>query len=121
MDKSVNGSPIKSNQGSPNKNRRWKIEDRYFCSRAVIINVYGKKFETWVLLTRKRFCYFDSKVRLDRFLFLNNIKEIVFISDNLNLFLIRPLNPEKLSQSKHIVNEMMFTTRNSGQLRLMLA
>lgn len=60
-------------------------------------------------------------MRLDRFLFLDNIKEIVFTLDNPNLFVIRPLDPEKVSQSKHIIHEMMFNTRSCRNLQIMLA
>ena len=74
VNRSVNGSAGKSVQSSPEKNRKWKIADRYFCSKAIIVNVYGKKFETWIVMTKKRFCFFDSKMRLDRFLFIDNIK-----------------------------------------------
>lgn len=40
------------------------LKGKYFFSKGVQMNVYGRKFETFLLLTAKRFCYFDTKVRL---------------------------------------------------------
>lgn len=40
----------------------------HFISKGILINIHGVKTETTFLLTNKRFCFFDSKMRLSRFI-----------------------------------------------------
>ncbi len=64
----------------------------YFLSKAVLINAHGSKFDTTILMTKRRFCYFDTKGRLVRYLPLFNIKSVVFCRRSPNLFVLRPKN-----------------------------
>ena len=72
-------------------------------------------------MTSKRFCYFDTKVRLEKYLPVNNIKEFTFLIENPNLFIIKPTGIESLTPSKHIINDMIFFTRNTSRLQAFLA
>lgn len=94
---------------------------KYFFSKGAQMNIYGQKFQTFILVTSKRFCYFDTKVRLEKYLPLAHIKEFTFLIENPNVFIIKPAASEALSSNKHIVNDMIFLTRNTSRLQAFLA
>lgn len=48
---------------------------------------------------------------------IDSIKEFVFTTENPNVFIIKPLNYELLNPEKHIVHDMIFSTRNIVKLQ----
>lgn len=82
-------------------------------SRGVLINIYGVKNETTFLMTKKRFCYFDTKLRLSKYLPIENIKCFIFCRTNSTLFIIRPKNLMELTK-EHINHPLIISTRNRG-------
>lgn len=82
-------------------------------SKGILINIYGVKNETTFLMTRKRFCYFDTKLRLSKYLPIENIKCFVFCRTNTTLFIIRPKKVMELSR-EHITHPLIISTRNRG-------
>jgi hypothetical protein len=80
-----------------------------------MINYHGLKFETTILLTPKRFGYFDSKGRMIKYLPIINIKNIIFCYHNPNLFVIKIKNAKDLDANKHILNDMIFVIRKRNQ------
>ena len=70
----------------------------YFMSKAILVNIYGEKFETTILLNGRRLCTFDTKQRLKEWLPIQHIKCIILGKTNPNLVVIKPKNTHQLNQ-----------------------
>lgn len=88
-------------------------QDRtFYCrSKGVQINIHGVKTETTFLLTTKRFCIFDSKLRLSKYVPIENIKYFIFCRNNPTLFVVRPKNTHQLNAKEHLNNPLIISTR----------
>jgi hypothetical protein len=91
-----------------------EAKPEYFVSKGVIINSYGVKTETTFLLTKKRFCFFDTKMRLSRFLPIENIKAFIFCRANPTMFILRPKNVHQLNSKEHLTTSLILSTRTRG-------